>query len=182
MNEDRGGFPTSGADVMARFGASSEGGPLASHPQLRQFLECWLDTFLFKGKVDPQLRQRVILRVMWRCGQAFEWGNHYRLARQVGLSDADVLAVRTPDPAPGTPPAVVTVLRAADEVVDLGRIMPATMDACRELFTDPAVLQEFLYLVAGYRMFATVSASRGRAPDGGPAWPPDGVGPPAPST
>jgi alkylhydroperoxidase family enzyme len=150
--------------------------PLASHPQLRQFFECWLDTFLFKGKVDPQLRERVILRIMWRCGQAFEWGNHYRLARQVGLTDADVLALRAPEPAPGTPDSVVTVLRAADEVVDQGRITPATMDACRALFADPAVLQEFLYLVAGYRMFATVSASSGREPAGA-AWPPDGAGP-----
>jgi hypothetical protein len=74
----------------------------------------------------------------------------------------------------------VTVLRAADEVVDLGRITPATMDACRALFTDPAVLQEFLYLVAGYRMFATVSASSDREPEG-TAWPPDGVGPDAAS-
>ena len=40
----------------------------------------------------------------------------------------------------------------------------------------PSVLLEFLYLVAGYRMFATVSASSGRGYDG-PLWPPDGVGP-----
>ena len=49
----------------------------------------------------------------------------------------------------------------------------------REVFTDPGVLSEFLYLVAGYRMFASVSATTHNTAEERdlPVWPPDGVGP-----
>jgi hypothetical protein len=175
--EDDGLLSTNGATELARFrGASRQPDVLDGHPQLRAFFECWLDTFVFKGRVDAHLRELTILRIMWRCAQAFEWGNHYRLARRIGLSDEDVLAARTADPARALTGPVAVVVRAADEVVDLGRITPETMASCRELFPDPGVLHEFLFLVAGYRMFATVSASTDRVQEG-LLWPPDGVGP-----
>ena len=148
------------------------------NPQLQRFLECYIDTFIFNGTLDPQLRELTILRVLWRCGAAYEWGNHYRLGRNAGLSREDIVAIRTERPERDLPDEVATVVRAADDVVDLGRITPATLTACRALFPDPGILQEFVYLVAGYRMMATVGASL--APERAPAkrlWPPDGVGP-----
>ena len=99
------------------------------------------------------------------------------VAREAGVSRAQVLSVRTPDPARDLDGPVAVVVRAADEVVDGGRVTPATRDAAAELFRGP-LLDEFLYLLAGYRMFATVSASVAESrPLTHPAWPPDGVGP-----
>jgi hypothetical protein len=167
---------SAGAAELDRLAREGRENPLADHPRLRAFFECWLDTFVFEGRIDPLLRERVILRIMWRCAQPFEWGNHYRLARRVGLSDDDVLAVRTDDLAGEANANVAVVLRAADEMVDLGQLTEHTLDACRALFPDPGTLHEFLYLVAGYRMMASVSAST-RTERGGPQWPPDGVGP-----
>jgi alkylhydroperoxidase family enzyme len=145
-------------------------------PRLRAFFECWLDTFLFEGAVDARLREQTILRIMWRRGRAYEWGNHYRLARRSGLTDDDVVAVRTDDLARDFSGAASVALRAADEVVDDGRVSEATMTELRDVFPDALVLQEFLYLVAGYQMFATVSASTREEADGA-TWPPDGIGP-----
>ena len=67
----------------------------------------------------------------------------------------------------------------ADDIVDRGQLAPDTYAAVREVFTDPGVLSEFLYLVAGYRMFASVSATRHNTAEDRelPVWPPDGVGP-----
>ncbi|MGO8862933.1 MAG: carboxymuconolactone decarboxylase family protein [Acidimicrobiales bacterium] len=166
----------SGASLLARLEEREDRKPLDGNPQLRTFFACWLDTFILKGRVDPALRERAVLRVMWRCSQPFEWANHYRLARNIGLSDDDILAVRTSAPARDLPAGPALVVRAADEVVDLGRLTAATYAECEGLFADSSVLLEFLYLVAGYRMFATVSASSGRGYDG-PLWPPDGIGP-----
>jgi hypothetical protein len=116
----------------------------------------------------------------WRCDQPFEWANHYRRARHEGVSDADVLAIRTPDPEHDLSGSVRTVVRAADEVVDRGLISPTTYAACGDVFGDPAVLHEFLHLAAGYRMMATIlNTTRPSVIDAGlPWWPPDGVGPP----
>ena len=77
--------------------------------------------------------------------------------------------------------AAGVALRAADEVVDDGRVSEATMTELRDVFPDAPLLQEFLYLVAGYQMFATVSASTRRtaheAAKQSTQWRPDGVGP-----
>jgi alkylhydroperoxidase family enzyme len=169
----------SGAAVLERFRGKSASGELDRNPQLSAFFECWLDTFLFKGTVDPRLRELTILRVMWRCAQSFEWANHYRLARRLGVSDEEILAVRATDPDAALAAEAALVVRAADEMLDLGRLTPATYAAAQALFPEPGVVQEFLYLVGGYRMFAFVSATTGTsaADHDLPLWPPDGVGP-----
>jgi alkylhydroperoxidase family enzyme len=169
----------SGAAALSQLRARSGSEALASNPHLRTFFECWLDTFIFKGHVDPRLRELTILRIMWRCNQSYEWANHYRLARSVGLSREEIVAVRTTAPERDLDGEVAVVVRAADDIVDHGHLTPDTYTAASELFTDPGVLSEFLYLVAGYRMFASVSATTHTtaAESGLRVWPPDGVGP-----
>src|ERR1700722_14161897 len=174
--------PRSGAEVLSRTGTDDSASP--SKSRLAPFFECWLDTFIFNGRIDPQLRELAILRLMWRCDQSFEWAHHYRLARQAGLSREDVLAIRTRDPVRDLQGGVAVVVRAADDIVDRGFLASETHAAVRELFPEPEVLQEFLYLVAGYRMFASVSATTQVTADGSGLrmWPPDGVGPHDPTT
>jgi alkylhydroperoxidase family enzyme len=155
----------------------SESARSEASPQLQRFLECYLDTFVFKGNLDPRLRELAVLRVLWRCHAAYEWGNHYRLGRNAGLSREEIVAVRTENPGRDLAGEVAIALRAADEVVDLGRITPETVAACRTVFTDPSDLQEFVYLVAGYRMMATVGASLHPERAITRLWPPDGIGP-----
>jgi|SRR3954449_6336143 4-carboxymuconolactone decarboxylase len=151
-------------------------GSVLTNRRLRAFFECWLDTFVFQGGIDPRLRELTILRVMWRTGRVYEWSNHYRLAHTLGISDEDVLAVRTHDPARDLAGPVGVVARAADEVVDMGRVTPATMADLEAIFPEEVLRQEFLYVCAGYRMFAIVSASSAESHDGA-EWLPDGVGP-----
>jgi Carboxymuconolactone decarboxylase family len=162
----------SGRSALERVGA-----PADIDQHLAPFFEVWLDTFLFHGRLDPRLRELAILRVMWRCGQAFEWGNHYRIARNVGITKEEVLAIRTRAPERDLEGPVGLVVRAADEVVDDGCVSEETMSALPALFPGQ-LLSEFLFLLAGYRMFASVSASRREDRTGThPPWPPDGIGP-----
>jgi hypothetical protein len=95
------------------------------------------------------------------------------------VTDEEILAVRATDPDSDLAADAAVVVRAADEMLDLGRLTAATYGATRALFRDPGVVQEFLYLVGGYRMFAFVSATTGTmaADHDLPLWPPDGVGP-----
>ena len=159
---------------LERGGAGDAG--VLTNPRLRAFFECWLDTFIFQGAIDARLRELTILRVMWRTGRVYEWSNHYRLAHTLGISDAEVLAIRTDDPARDLAGPVGVVVRAADEVVDLGGVTPETLADLEAVFADEVLRQEFLYVCAGYRMFASVSASRAETHDGA-EWLPDGVGP-----
>lgn len=146
-------------------------------PHLAPFFHQWLDTFIFRGRLEPKLRELAVLRIMWRCDRAFEWGNHYRFARDAGVTRDEVLAVRTAQPDRDLLGPVALVVRAADEVVDTGCVAAATVTELADVFRGP-LLDEFLYLLGGYRMFATVSASRRADPvTAYPPWPPDGVGP-----
>ena len=54
---------TTGAEAISRLRGSSGSDALDTSPQLRAFFECWLDTFIFKGRIDPRLRELTILRV-----------------------------------------------------------------------------------------------------------------------
>ena len=146
-------------------------------PHLAPFFHAWLDTFVFHGRLDPRLRELAILRIMWRCAQPAEWGNHYRIARNAGVSREDILSIRTPTPDADLEPPLRTVVRAADEVVDAGVVSESTMAELPQRFPGP-LLDEFLYLLGGYRMFAMVSASkRETRPSTHAPWPPDGVAP-----
>src|ERR1700730_16003434 len=71
---------------------------LDSHPQLRAYIQCFLETFLVHGRVDPRLRELAILRIAWRCHQPYEWAQHFKRGRTVGVTDDDALAVRAPTP------------------------------------------------------------------------------------
>jgi alkylhydroperoxidase family enzyme len=165
------------AEAIARLAAETGDNPLANHPQLQKFVVCYLETFLFKGTIDPRLREQAILRIMWRLDQPFEWGNHYRWARKVGLTDEEVLAVRTTRPEEDLDPTAALAIRAADEVVDRGCLSPETMSSVEDFFIESGKVMEFLYLITGYRMMASVSSSRGHRAVKGQIWPPDGVGP-----
>jgi len=152
---------------------------LNSHPQLRRYVECFLETFIVKGLIDPRLRQLAILRIAWRCRQPYEWAQHYSRARQAGVSDEEILAIRSTCPAQDLQAPVQLVVIAADEVVDLGFLTPNTYQRCKALFIEPGLVHEFLHLVAGYRMMATIlNTTLPSVEAAGLAfWPPDGVAP-----
>ncbi|WP_421851793.1 carboxymuconolactone decarboxylase family protein [Novosphingobium sp.] len=48
---------------------------------------------LLKGKLDPVLREIVILRVGQLCGSAYEWHQHVAVARAVAMDEATLQAV-----------------------------------------------------------------------------------------
>lgn len=48
---------------------------------------------LLKGKLDPVLREIVILRIGQLCGSAYEWHQHVSVARAVGMDETTLQAV-----------------------------------------------------------------------------------------
>jgi hypothetical protein len=172
-------IPRSGAEVIAVTRARGEGGPELEDAQLRAFFERWLDTFVFNARLDPHLRELAILRTMWRAGQSLEWANHYRLARTIGVTREQVLAIRTASPELELDGDLALIARIVDEFVDGGSLTPATMGAVEQRFPEVATRYELLYLVPGYLMFAAVTNSTGLTAEakGLPVWPPDGEGP-----
>jgi alkylhydroperoxidase family enzyme len=68
---------------------------LVRHPKLtRAYLR--FSSYLRYGSTLPaRIREQVILRVAHRRGCIYEWTHHVEMAKEVGLSDADIEAVRS---------------------------------------------------------------------------------------
>jgi 4-carboxymuconolactone decarboxylase len=137
---------------------------LARHPKL---FRRWLPfggALLFTGTLAPRDRELVILRTAWRCGCAYEWGQHVAFARDAGLSDDEIrrLAVDALD---GWPDADTAVLGAVDELLSGHRITEPTWQALAARF-DESQLVELPLLAGHYAMLAGALNSFGVPPDG----------------
>jgi alkylhydroperoxidase family enzyme len=104
---------------------------------LRPFFETWLRVFIFESRLDPQLRELSILRVLWRCERRFEWGNHYRLARGAGVDRETIASMKTGDPARDLDGPMALVVRAADDVVDIGHVTANTLERPLSVVQSP---------------------------------------------
>ncbi len=155
---------------------------LLHHPPLAKAIQTLLIMLLFKGRIlDERLRELVIMRIAWRTASLYEWTQHWRVARELGMAEADILGVRDwrSFAAYGAPERAV--LAAVDETLDTGAVSPGTMAECLDLLGGPAQGIELLAAIGNWRMFSQLLRTL-RIPleDGVAAWPPDGVVPPAP--
>jgi alkylhydroperoxidase family enzyme len=129
-----------------------------------------------QARLDPRIRELLILRVAWRTRSGYEWNQHSRMGRDEGMTDAQLRAVREgPDAAVWTQ-VERDLLTAADEMVDAFAVSQTTWDRLSASFDGP-VLFEALFVVGGYLCLAAVLNSLGLRGDiasdasetGGPA-------------
>jgi alkylhydroperoxidase family enzyme len=73
-------------------------------------------SLLADPRVDPRTREIAILRVAHVTQAAYEWAQHVQLGRTVGVSDAEIEAIRSDDPASLLGPEEALVCRVADEI------------------------------------------------------------------
>jgi alkylhydroperoxidase/carboxymuconolactone decarboxylase family protein YurZ len=167
--------PLSGAAILARNPAS----PVAPH--LRRYVECYLETFLRDGRLEPRLRQLAILRIAWRARQPYMWANHYRNARNAGVSDEEALAARRPAAERSLDPAAAFTLDAVDVIIDRDLLPPEVYARAMTVLGGDEVVEEFIHLVGGYRSMAVLLNTRKPSLEaaGLPFWPPDGAAPQA---
>lgn len=93
-------------------------------------MEAWRDfgLYLMTGsKVDPLLREVLILRTSHRRDCAYEWHHHRRIALSLGMSEERVEGVRSHSGAGDTEHDLM--VRVADELVDGTRLSETTWAA-----------------------------------------------------
>jgi alkylhydroperoxidase family enzyme len=134
--------------------------PTAFRPWLR-----WGGALLTDLQLDPVLRELAILRVAALSpGAAYEWDQHEAIARAVGVSDAQIEAVRTAEHGPLDGDALL-VVRFTEEVVrDV-----APSDAAYEALAarlSPREILELLQVIGQYMMLARIMATAQIDPDG----------------
>jgi len=102
---------------------------------------------LLKGKLDPVLREAVILRIGQLCRSDYEWHQHVSVARAVGMDNPTLEALAGGEH-DRLDPRIQLALRFAEEIHRDNRASEATVAQAAATFS-PAELVE-LCIVAGY--------------------------------
>jgi alkylhydroperoxidase family enzyme len=154
-------------EIRERFGA----GPMlnifrtfARHPKL---LKRWLvfgNHVLARSTLPPRERELAILRVGWLCRAGYEWGQHVVIARQSGVTGAEIERVAQGPDAPGWSDAERALLRAVDELRADAFIADATWAALARHFSEQQIL-DLIFAVGQYQLVSMALNSLGVQPD-----------------
>lgn len=112
----------------------------------------FLSQVLMKGGISRVDKERIILRVAWRIGCVYEWGHHVEMARDLGLTDEDILGIAMEDN-PEWDPRLRALVTATDELLRDRRVSNLALDALRD-HLDENQMVEFCMLVGHYVMVA----------------------------
>jgi alkylhydroperoxidase family enzyme len=151
---------------------------LLHSPKAAAGLHGMLQRLLWEGTLDARLRELVIMRLGWSTASEYEWTQHWRVARQLGVAEEDLLAVRDWRASDRFGPVERAVLAATDDVVATGVISEESWARCAEELQDPALLVELVVAIGNWNLFSSLLRSL-RVPleDGVAPWPPDGLRP-----
>jgi 4-carboxymuconolactone decarboxylase len=145
---------------------------LARNPPLLDHFGRFFTYLLKKGSLPGRERELVILRVGWRTGSEYEFGQHTIEGLREGLTPDEVEAVTGdvvyPDRWGADDRALLSM---ADELCRYDAVSEATWDALTRRW-DEAQLLELLVLAGGYRMVCGLLNTVGiQLEQGIPGWP-----------
>src|SRR3954463_12424678 len=104
---------------------------LAHHPDLVRHVYGLLRMLQTRNKLPSRLRELMIMRIGWTTNAEYEWFQHYRIAtKEVGLTDAEIVAIRDWKNAAVFSAADRAVLAAVDDTRARGEISDAVWADC----------------------------------------------------
>ena len=169
----------SAAGVLEQLAPLSVFRVLLKNPGVARALSGTLSALLMSGNVlDARLRELVIMRIGWKTGSLYEWTQHWRVARQLGIPEADLVAVRDWRNATTLSAADRAVLRATDETLANGKISDSTWEECARHIASDAERIELVVAIGHWNLFSQLLKSLEIPLEEGVApWPPDGRAP-----
>ncbi|MFI9536120.1 carboxymuconolactone decarboxylase family protein [Nocardia fusca] len=138
-------------------------GILGHHAELGGAWLAYNGLLLEQPALEPRLRELAVLRVAWRTRAAYEWHQHVRIARGLGIGERTIEDIACGDTA-AWPETDRLILAAADELLDRHRIADPTWAALHRCL-DTRQLLELLFVVGSYLCLALVCNSVDLQPD-----------------
>ena len=71
---------------------------LLKHPKLASAISNLIGVLLFQNKLEPKLRELIILRTGWIYKCNYEWTHHYDIAKAFKVSEDKILSIRKEQP------------------------------------------------------------------------------------
>ena len=128
---------------------------LARHPELMKRWLVFASYVLGSSTLPPREREIAILRTGFRCKSDYEWGQHARVGRMVGLTDEEIRRIATGPEAQGWTPTEALVLRAADELHDDFVVSDATWAGLSEQL-DLKQIYDLVFTIGQYTLVSMV--------------------------
>ena len=149
---------------------------LLQHPNLAKRVHDLLMSLLFTdNKLNPRLRELLIMRIGWSTGAVYEWTQHWRVATQMDIPEAHILAVRDWENSDVLSEEDKAILKATDDVVRQGYISEASWDACCTYLKTEEERLELVLAIGNWGLFSQLLRSLNiPLEDGIESWPPDG--------
>lgn len=132
----------------------------ANHPEL--FRE-WLPfgTYILRGSsLSPRDREILILRIGWLCNSEYEWAQHARLAKSVGLTDDEIHRISEGPSAAGLAEHERLLLRAVDELHSDAMISDTTWKGLTKTY-GPKQMMDLVFTVGQYNLVSMALNSFG---------------------
>jgi alkylhydroperoxidase family enzyme len=102
-------------------------------------------------KLEPRFRELAILRTAITGDCRFEYSQHLKVARAIGISDAKLRAVKSWTTSEHFDQAERAVMAAADELIGRNLVEDSTFASLKRQFTDEQIVELFM-VIATYRM------------------------------
>jgi 4-carboxymuconolactone decarboxylase len=123
-----------------------------------------------KGTIPRREREIVILRVGWRCGSDYEFGQHTLIGKHVGLTDDEIARLAT-DGTDGWSAEDAALVTMSDDLCRDDVVSDPTWARLAERWSEPQLL-ELLVLAGFYRLVSGFLRSAGvQREDGTPGFP-----------
>jgi alkylhydroperoxidase family enzyme len=155
---------------------------LLHHPPVANVFAQLVQAVVLDGSLHPRLREMAIMRAAWLRGSTYEWASHYGLSLRTGMTDDDIIAIRSGPTATDFTPRERAVLTLVDDMVNVGRASPEVLRAARDAAESDTAYLELLAIPGSYVALASVlDALQVPLDEGTTAWPPDGSSPTLPN-
>jgi 4-carboxymuconolactone decarboxylase len=141
-------------------------GTLANHPDMMRRWLVFATHVLTKTTLSPRDRELLILRTGWNCRSRYEWGQHVLIARECGLTDAEIARVSHGPDADGWVDHERLLLTAADELHHSSSMSDATWEGLAATYSVEQML-DVIATVGNYHLVAMFLNSTRVALDAG---------------
>jgi len=121
---------------------------------LRNFLRLG-NSLLTRTELPPKLRELSILRVARLAGSEYEWTQHVPIAREAGVTEAQIKGIARWRRSPAFSDEERAVLQYTDEVARKVRVTDETFDALRKHLDDRRIV-ELTLVIGNWGMVARV--------------------------
>ena len=101
-----------------------------------KYMQLALQTQGPKAMLPPRYRQLAILRTGWLLQAPYEWGEHVKHSKHVGITSAEIERVIAGAGAPEWTPVERAILSTADELREGAMVCDATWDALGQELDD----------------------------------------------